>query len=222
MALCETGPLQRRALSEQLCSPGISPGQLRRALGQLRRLENRELDARLWAGSRSGSVFDAGLFAASLWQAVQEVVPFAPGRLRFIPPNRPLPIAGQEDFSLILLNLICNSLLYAGPRPHLELKAFSQNGQAVFILKDDGPGLGPGTFFPSCGGISLARKFCQAAGGSFFMENRPLRGLSVLLSLPLARAVPSARCLSCRQLLSNRLSPVFVQLSPICILPDIE
>ncbi len=221
MVLYRAVSAQRQALSEQLCTPGISPGQLRRALGQLRRLENRELDARLCVRRCPGPVFDAGLFAASLWQAVQEVVPFSPGRLRFVPSSRPLPLADRDSFACILLNLICNSLLYAGPRPNLELRSYSQGEQAVFLLKDDGPGLGPGAFFPPFGGISLAQKFCQADSGSFLLENRPGRGLSVLLSLPLARSAPTGRCPSCRQLLSNRLSPVFVQLSPICILPDI-
>lgn len=221
MALSPNNSQLRRALSEELCLQDLSPRQFRQTLCKLRRLENHELFSSFSAGSCPGPIFDANQFSAHLWDAVREVVPFSPKRLHFVRAQQPLILPGRDGFAAVLLNLICNSLVYAGPQPILELSVFRHHQQAVFLLRDNGPGLFQNTFRqPYPGGLSLAQKFSELQGGTFLLENRGYKGISSLLALPLASAARPSPSPGTQALLANRLSPVFVQLSPICILPD--
>lgn len=221
MAFLPNNSQLRRTLSEEFFSQDLSPRQFRQALCKLRRLENRELFAAFTSGSCPGPVFDADQFTACIWSAVREVVPFSPKRLRLVRAQQPLILPGRDGFAAVLLNLICNSLVYGGPQPLLELSVFRHHHQAVFLLRDNGPGLFQNAFCqPYPGGLSLAQKLSELQGGRFLLENRGHRGVSCLLSLPLVSGVRPSSSPCTQEFLTDRLSPLFVQLSPICILPD--
>ena len=211
----------RQSLSESICSENFTGPRRSRALLSLRLLQNRELLFQLCAGHLSGPAFDAGACAGALFLAAREAAPFPVGAFQLFPAPVPLPVAGgMRAFETVFLNLICNSFQYAGPDPQLQLRVFSNSSHALLLLKDLGPGLSSSVFFPPTGGLSLARQFARCCGGTFFCESHPGHGVSALLSLPLADIVHPAPPPSVPDLLSDRLSPVFVQLSPHCILPD--
>ena len=102
-----------------------------------------------------------------------------------------------------LANLIANAVKYGGAA---RVKAFAQDGRAVVVIEDDGPGLPDdeleAVFEPfhraersrsretgGAGlGLTVARQAARAHGGDVVLENRDGSGLIARLSLPLATA----------------------------------
>lgn len=188
---------------------------------RLRRKQNLALTRALAAGSLCPVPFDAGALAQSVFCAAKEVCPFPFRNLQLTCAREVLPVLADPDaLCQVLLGLLCNSFLYGGKSPLIRLRIVRQRDRAVLELRDWGWGLSEKLHAPHAGGIVLARLLARAFGGCFVLDSAPGKGVRAVLSLPLCggdelHPVPSAQ-----QLLSDPLSPVFVQLSPRCILPD--
>lgn len=111
------------------------------------------------------------------------------------------------------------------------LPAPGQPGGAAFAGLGAGhpappPAAGPDPFagagsLPGLGlGLPLAAAFAARYGGAFTLESRPGKGVAAALSLPLCPVARLPRPPHAAALLADRYSPVYVQLSPRCVLPD--
>ena len=226
----------RGEVSEVLCCPesALSPAARAAAYRLLRTAQNLEWWTRLSTQPPPARPLDLGASTAALLAAVREVCATPPGLLQLAPCRQPLPVAADEAaFEAVLLNLVCNSLLYGGPAPALTLRAARQGSRAVLLLRDGGPDIPPHrqraalqpfesfSHLPSAGlGLPLAALFARRYGGAFTLESRPGRGVCVALSLPLCSAARLPQPPQAAALLADRFSPVYVQLAPRCVLPD--
>ena len=215
----------RRRLSELLCAQGLSLKDKTEGYALLRQVENEELAERLCQGSLHSCCFDAADLARNLWQAAKEVCSFSSAGLFFGNAPPPLPVnADQAAFINVLLHLFCNCFLYAGHSPLVKFSVSQASGSALFLLQDLGPGIPPfmyGSLFKPGSGLWLARSFAKHSGGVFLLSSSPGKGVKVLLSLPLCKACPLSAAPTAQQLLQNAFGPLFVQLSPRCVLPDL-
>ena len=215
-----TAALLRAECAEVLTAEGAA--QRAAAYRILRAAQNLEMWAHLTASARA------------LVEAAREVCPMPPSLLRFSACGQPLPVAaGEPAFGAVLLNLLCNSLLYGGAKPAVSVRCVRQGGRAVLLLRDWGPGIPPHrqrlalTPFAGAGslpglglGLPLAAAFAARYGGAFTLESRPGKGVAAALSLPLCPVARLPRPPHAAALLADRYSPVYVQLSPRCVLPD--
>ncbi|MGZ9114088.1 MAG: ATP-binding protein [Brevundimonas sp.] len=113
----------------------------------------------------------------------------------------PLPVeADPAALRRALANLIANAVKFGGAA---RVKAQSEDGRAVILVEDDGPGLTEGdleaVFEPfhraersrsretgGAGlGLTVARQAARAFGGDVTLTNRPGGGLTARLTLPL-------------------------------------
>ena len=218
-----TAALLRAECAEVLTAEGAA--QRAAAYRILRAAQNLEM----WA-----HLMDLSASARALVEAAREVCPMPPSLLRFSACGQPLPVAaGEPAFGAVLLNLLCNSLLYGGAKPAVSVRCVRQGGRAVLLLRDWGPGIPPHrqrlalTPFAGAGslpglglGLPLAAAFAARYGGAFTLESRPGKGVAAALSLPLCPVARLPRPPHAAALLADRYSPVYVQLSPRCVLPD--
>ena len=227
-----TAALLRAECAEVLTAEGAA--QRAAAYRILRAAQNLETWACLTVGGRPPRVMDLAASARALMEAAREVCPMPPSLLRFSGCCQPLPVAAAEPaFAAALLNLLCNSLLYGGAKPAVSVRCLRQGSRAVLLLRDWGPGIPPHrqrlalTPFAGAGslpglglGLPLAAAFAARYGGAFTLESRPGKGVAAALSLPLCPVAKLPRPPHAAALLADRYSPVYVQLSPRCVLPD--
>ena len=224
----------RGEVSEILCCPESALSRLRAAAYRpLRTAQNLEWWTRLSTQPPPARPLDLGASTAALLAAVREVCATPPGLLQLAPCRQPLPVAADEAaFEAVLLNLVCNSLLYGGPAPALTLRAARQGSRAVLLLRDGGPGIPPhrqrAALQPFESFSHLPSAGWPAAGGAvrppvrrcFHSESRPGRGVCVALSLPLCSAARlpqprrQRRCWPTGSVRCTCSSP------PRCVLPD--
>ena len=166
----------------------------------------------------AASCLELNSWCNALLEAAAEVCPLPPASMRFCSWGEPLPVAGRSGLlEALVLQLVCNSLLHAGPRPNLELRLRSANGCAHLIYIDSGPGLAPDAR-PGFG-FGAARAFARQAGGIFAVRaGGP--GFVCGASLPLYPALPLLAPPRPSELLADRFSPVYIHLAPRCILPE--
>lgn len=227
-----TAALLRAECAEVLAAEGAA--QRAAAYRILRAAQNLEMWAQLTGTGLPPRVMDLSASARALVEAAREVCPMPPALLRFSACGQPLPVAAAEPaFGAVLLNLLCNSLLYGGARPAVSVRCLRQGSRAVLLLRDWGPGIPPHrqrlalTPFAGAGslpglglGLPLAAAFAARYGGAFTLESRPGKGVAAALSLPLCPVARLPRPPHAAALLADRYSPVYVQLSPRCVLPD--
>jgi signal transduction histidine kinase len=78
-----------------------------------------------------------------LIEAVSELEPVAEGHEISIDPS-PAVIAGvRDDLHRLILNLLENAVRHTPPGTHVQASTGVQDGQAVLIVADDGPGIAP-------------------------------------------------------------------------------
>lgn len=225
-----TAALLRAECAEVLAAEGAA--QRAAAYRILRAAQNLEMWAQLTGAGLPPRVMDLSASARALVEAAREVCPMPPSLLRFSACGQPLPVAAAEPaFGAVLLNLLCNSLLYGGAKPAVSVRCLRQGSRAVLLLRDWGPGIPPHrqrlalTPFAGAGslpglGLPLAAAFAARYGGAFTLESRPGKGVAAALSLPLCPVARLPRPPHAAALLADRYSPVYVQLSPRCVLPD--
>ena len=157
-------------------------------------------------------------WCGALLEAAAEVCPLPPSSLRFSGWGEPLPVAGRPALlEAVILQAVCNSLLYAGPCPDMELRLRAVGGRACLFYLDSGPGLA-GDIRPGFG-FGAARAFARQAGGSFAVRaGGP--GFVCALSLPLRSDLSPLPAPRAVELWEDRFSPLYIHLAPRCILPE--
>lgn len=100
-------------------------------------------------------------------------------------------------FHRLLLSLIQNAREASGPRGRIDLRTQAMNGTALVAVRDDGPGVPPGSleriFKPFYStkrgamglGLPICRQIAEAHGGSIAAANIVPRGLEVGVTLPM-------------------------------------
>ena len=116
-------------------------------------------------------------------------------------PDEPVVIKADRDRVLqVLGNLIGNSLKHAKGAP-IELALEQQNGEAVFVVRDSGPGIGPSelphvfdrywsgrTKRGGAGlGLAIAKGIVSAHGGQIGVDSKQGEGAKFWFTLPRAR-----------------------------------
>ncbi len=147
----------------------------------------------------------------------------------------------KEKFTIAILNLIINSMIFSRDDNHISISCSAIGTKVLITVNDYGMGIAPeyidevllpytskhpqedepGT--PGVGiGLSLVREFVKRYGGTFNIESEPHEGTNVSITLPQA---PPTGMVVARQpqrlfssLISNRFSPLYVQLSRVCTL----
>lgn len=182
----------------------------------LRRARALELEAAF--SLPAASCLELNSWCRALLEAAAEACPLPPASVRFCGWGEPLPVAGRGGLlEALVLQLVCNSLLYAGPRPSLELRLRAAGDRAHLVYADSGPGLAAGAR-PGFG-FGAARAFARQAGGCFAVRaGGP--GFACALSLPLYPALPLLAPPQTAELVADRFSPVYIHLAPRCILPE--
>lgn len=235
MAAAVRGPLGR-VMPALTALPESGRASLRGGYQLLRCAENLELYAALQRPAPGAAPLDLGALTASLLAAAREVCPGRPERLRGGGGPVPLPVVcHSRGLTAVILNLLANSLLYAGPAAAIRLEAWRQGGRAVVRVRDDGHGMSAAVQLRACApffsaggpdggaglglGLTLAALLARQAGGVFALESRPGKGASATLALPLCPAASLPAPPTAASLLEDRYSPVYVQLCQSCILP---
>lgn len=202
----------------------------------LRCAENLELFATLQRPARPGRPLDLAAAANCLLQAAQTICRVRPGQLTGESCPVPLPVVcNARALYVVVYNLLGNSLLYGGSTPQVQLEASRQGGRAVLTVRDAGPGMPPAVqlraqtaFFSAAGpdggpgvglGLTLAALFARQAHGVFTLESRPGQGTTATLALPLCPAASLPQPPTPATLLTDRYSPLYVQLCQSCVLP---
>lgn len=211
-------PLRRAAVLRRQAARFLTPDApagARAGYLLLRRARMLELDSAFALPAAGG--LELNSWCAALLEAAAQVCPLPPGALRFRGAGGPLPVAGRGAvLEAAVLQAVCNSLQYAGPRPALELRLQAADGRVLLYYKDSGPGLVPAAR-PGFG-IRAARAFARQAGGSF--AARGGAGFCCGFSLPLCRGLPLLPPPCPAELVEDRFSPVYIHLAPRCILPE--
>jgi two-component system sensor kinase FixL len=110
------------------------------------------------------------------------------------------PIPGDAELlKIVLQNLVLNSAHATEGRGRIEIAVSQQDGACSIVLADNGPGMTPELlaklftpFFTTKArgtglGLSTARRFVEAQGGTLHVECPPSGGTTVRILLPLQR-----------------------------------
>lgn len=122
----------------------------------------------------------------------------------------PLPLftADERRVVQVLYNLLANAAGFSPQNSTIKLRAFQQDGQMVFVVADQGPGIPPeaqvkvfgrfetianGSRHRGAGlGLSLVRSFVELHGGKVVIESQQDRGTTVTCIFPLDPAMRDA------------------------------
>ena len=114
--------------------------------------------------------------------------------------ENPVPAvqADSEKTAWILTNLISNAIRYSFENSTVLLKVWQENGQVLFSVKDNGPGIEPSyhnrifdRYFRVPGsqkegsglGLAISKEFIEAQGGTIRVDSSPGNGSTFTLSL---------------------------------------
>jgi two-component system, OmpR family, sensor kinase len=110
--------------------------------------------------------------------------------------------ADPDRLSQVLRNLVANAVRHTSPEGHIDISIGSENGAAVFAVRDDGTGIEPdqlGRIFDrfhrtdegrsrseggSGLGLAIARAIVEAHGGSIAAESPPGDGATIRFTVP--------------------------------------
>ena len=110
--------------------------------------------------------------------------------------------ADPDRLAQVLRNLVTNAVRHTGPDGHIDISIGSENGSAVFAVRDDGTGIEPdqlGRIFDrfhrtddgrsraeggSGLGLAIARAIVEAHGGTISASSTPGEGATVRFRIP--------------------------------------
>ena len=146
-------------------------------------------------------------------EPVEEVLAQAVRHIATRHPGTALAVQAPEEFIMapmdatlieqVLINLIENAVEHSGSAAPVEVRAYAENGSAVFEVRDHGRGLPRemlgGRFDPFCAkesahsdrsrglgvGLSICQAIITAHGGAILAENAPEGGARMRFTLPL-------------------------------------
>jgi two-component system sensor histidine kinase KdpD len=175
--------------------------------------------ARLVDNLLSMTRLDAGsVQVEKQWFPIEDVIGSALGRLRkalagrkvnkLLPPDLPLVPLDGVLIEQVMVNLLENSIRYAGPSAAIDISARVENDGVVIAVADRGPGLADGEqikvfdkLFRGAAsansaergvglGLAIARAIVEAHGGRIWVENRNGGGAVFSFRLPLEGIPP--------------------------------
>lgn len=176
---------------------------------------------------------DLDVLLQSLCRATQAALPAI--QLTYTGPGLPLCVTGDRLLlETMVLELINNSISYAGEGIQIQLDLRQAGSRAVIQLRDNGKGMQPPvaqhafepyySADPYCDtderpgnglGLYLVMRGVRAMGGECAMESEYGTGTQVSLALPLADDQSPQMGMPLMDYLMDRLSPVYVQLCPV-------
>ena len=148
------------------------------------------------------------------WHSMEELVGTALARLRVglegrtvrvgIPQDLPLVLVDGLLIEQLLVNLLDNAIKYSGPGAALEVAARREDDTLVVEVRDEGPGLAPGSEervfdkFHRGGttpqgfglGLAICKAIVTAHGGQISAANQAPRGAVFRFTLPLSDQPP--------------------------------
>ena len=104
--------------------------------------------------------------------------------------------AGTDELGSVLDALIGNVMAHTPPGTAFEVRLSEDEGRAVLIVGDAGPGFPPGSDPTEAGvsgagstglGLDIARRLAEQTGGSLRLGPSPLGGAQVELKLTLVQ-----------------------------------
>lgn len=196
----------------------VSDDRIERQQAYLLLLRARKLELGQSFSLPPSASLELNAWCSALVNAAGAVCPLPPASLRFYPGAEPLPVTGRPSvLTAALLQLIKNSLQYAGPRPVLELR-LQTVGDCVYLLyRDSGPGLLATA--RSGFGFAAVSTLARQAGGTFAVRvGGP--GFLCGISLPLCSHLSPVCAPLENELIEDRFSPLYLHLCPCCILPE--
>lgn len=132
-------------------------------------------------------------------------------------PREPLWSLGSTRlFAAALGNLLANAVQYGGERPAVSVWARKSGAMLLLTVADNGAGCGGFAAHADGLGLCVARRYAEAFGGQLLAHSAPGQGARVTLCLPLC--APGA-FVPPPDYMADRLSPLYVQLAPVCDLP---
>jgi len=144
-----------------------------------------------------------------LVEVMQQMVVLARGKvkLELVSIDQVIINGDQDRIKQVFLNLISNAITYTPKKGLVEVKLQKENGQAVFSVKDSGPGISPDdlphiferfyrgdksrqhTATSGFGlGLSIARWITEKHGGKIEVESQPGQGTTFRVYFPLVES----------------------------------
>jgi heavy metal sensor kinase len=144
-----------------------------------------------------------------LVEVMQQMVVLARGKvkLELVSIDQVIINGDQDRIKQVFLNLISNAITYTPKKGLVEVKLQKGNGQAVFSVKDSGPGISPDdlphiferfyrgdksrqhTATSGFGlGLSIARWITEKHGGKIEVESQPGQGTTFRVYFPLVES----------------------------------
>ena len=122
-----------------------------------------------------------------------------------VPENIPLVLMDHTLIEQAIAKILANAIAHAPSRSPIEIDAEQKAGRLCISVADRGPGLGPESadrifekFYRADGrktgglglGLSIARGFVEAHGGTLTAENRDGGGARFIIELPVRTTAP--------------------------------
>lgn len=157
-------------------------------------------------------------------------------------PDEPLPVrADPHLLGEAFLNVLRNSLQFTRDDNRIKISLSVLGKRAVLKVSDQGMGIQPeivsrifepyfscdpyadGAPRPGLGlGLSVARDVLKGIGGTITCESAFGEGTQITMAMPLDEAGGDMLGSSTADYITNRYSPVYVQLSGYCRLPELN
>lgn len=216
---------------------------MQRKCYQLLRLSsNLENVARTQRSQYAPETVDLAALVDSLCTTVANRRQRFPEPLSWEVPETVVPVLCEADLvSEALLNLLRNSMQYTRDGNEIHVRLAVTAGRAVLTVEDRGLGIrgenlehifepyfsaepyGDSRTRPGLGlGLPLVRETARRFGGTVAAESRFGEGTRISLSLPLSTETGETLDSDPADYLTDRYSPVYVQLHGLCLLPAVN
>ncbi len=207
----------------------------------LRLSSNLESVGRLEQNTVNPQVIDLGTLVESIAFCAQSVCRDKGVPIEAIIPEHPTPVKADIGIlSQAILNMVRNSLQFTQEGNQITLRVSQTKDRVILTVEDKGLGIKPenlGMIFepyfsiepygdgeprPGLGlGLATVRESVGFMGGTVAAESRFGEGSRITIALPIATISSEVLESNPADYLLNRYSPVYIQLSGFCRLPNL-